>query len=119
MRRVVLFGLAAKWLEAADDEDLLPVRALVLLASSDEFLDELLLLVCFIYFLESLDSLPLLLLRQLSLEPLLGLRIFVAVIESTEGIERLLGEAFLQGLGALFVGVRPFDVVLDAVVLLL
>lgn len=96
VRGVDLLGLRAKWLKAADDEDLLFVGALAQFASSDEFLEELFLLVSFIYLFKSLDPLPLLLLGQLTSQALLGLWIFVAVIESTERVERRLSEAFLQ-----------------------
>lgn len=96
MRRLGFLGLGAKWLKAADYEDLLFERALILFASGDEILQELLLLVCFIYFFESLDALLLLLLRQLSHQALLRLRIFVAVVESTERVERRLCEALLH-----------------------
>ena len=118
MSRVGLLGLGAKRLKTADDEDLLLVGAFALVAASHEVLQELLLLICFIYLFKSLDALPLLLLGQLSLKALLGLGILVAVIESTERVERGLGEAFLKGLRASFVRFWPFDVVLDAVILL-
>lgn len=75
-------------------------------------------MVIFIYLFKSLDPLPLLLLCQLSLEPLLSLWIFVAVIETTEGVECGPGEAFLQRLRTLLVRIRAFYVILDAVVLL-
>ena len=97
--RIDLLGLAAEWLEAPDNENLLLVHTLAILPTSHKVLQELLFLVAFIYFFQALDALTLLLLDQFALQALfsgcLGLRILIAVVESTERVVRSLSQPIM------------------------